>query len=363
MRQILSKITVFLAFLVIFSGFFVKNSHSEEENSKYLIDDIYVNVEGDSPANAKDLGFMSARKKAFSVLLARIGYDLNFMEKVDNSEISNLVRFEQVFDEKFSGNNYSAKFKIYFAKDFVDDLFLKKNYAIKNLETTQDLRFLIIPVKMTSTKNLLWESQNNFRKFTENVVENNKIKNFNIIEADIENLAMLNSENVTKLDFKDLEYFFEKYKIDVIYVAFFSYDENISKASVLVRGFERLRKFQYRLGFINSNKLSDEDLTQKVSEKVVDYLSKLQIEEIRAQGLDKDMVRIEIPVRNLEQWLMVQEKIEKSGFVTKIDIESVSRDYVKIAVLSENSLNIVDYFAKIGFRLTPRSQNVYLLTF
>lgn len=362
MQQILSKITVFLAFLVFFSGFFAGNSYSEE-NSKYLIEDIYVTVEGDSPANAKDLGFLSARKKAFSTLLLRLGYDLGFMEKINNSEISNLVRFEQVFDEKFFGNKYSANFKIYFAKDFVDDLFFKKNYANQSLENSENLNFLVIPVKMTPTKNLLWEDENNFKKFTENAVENKRIKNFNIVETDIENLAMLSSENVTRLDFKELEHFFEKYKVDVIYVAFFSYDENIEKASVLVRGFERLRKFQYRLGFINSNKLSDEDLTQKVSEKMVDYLSKLKIEEIRAQGVEKDMVRIEIPVRNLGQWLTIKEKIEKSGFVTKLDIESVSRDYVRISVLSENSLNIVNYFAKIGFTLTSRSQNIYLLTY
>ena len=69
--------------------------------------------------------------------------------------------------------------------------------------------------------------------------------NFSTIQSDIDNLSIVNSQNVTKLEARDLEPLFDRYRVDVIYLAFFSYDRAIGKASVLVRGFERMRKFLY----------------------------------------------------------------------------------------------------------------------
>lgn len=360
MYRFLSKIAVFYAFFTLFCGFLVKNVQSEEI---YNISEVFVNVEGESPADARTLGFQRARKEAFATLLVRLGVDINFIDEVKNEEITSLVRSERVFDEKYFGNNYSANFTVYFAKDFVDDLFLRKKMVNIKKKSAKDVKFLMIPVKRLLNRNLLWESGNDFRNYVKESVASKEIRNFIIPEADIDNLAVVSAQNVAKVGAKDVDYLLDKYGADIAYIAFYSYDAPIRKASVLVRGFEGSRRFQYRLSFINSNGLDEDRLVKKVSSKVVEYLSELKLEEIKTQGVDKDMVAIEIPVRNLGQWMMVKKRIERSSFVHKMEIKSVSRDFVKITVLCEDSLNIQAGFAQMGFNLTPRSQNLYLLTF
>ena len=363
--RILSKITVFLVFFVSLSAFLLENSYSKEaesEQDKYSIENVAVNVSGKTPADARNLAFAAARRDAFITLLTRLSVNLSFVNSVSDDEVSQLVSYEQVFDEKMFGNNYVANFKIGFAKDFVDDLLLRKNPSQKVEESAKDLSFLIIPVKILQQKNLLWESGNEWKKSVIKEIKSAKVKNFSTIEADIDNLAVLNSENITKIGAADLGHLFEKYKVDVIYVTFFSYDKNLAKVSVLVRGFEKMRKFQYRLGFVNSGDLTDLELSDKVASKMVNYLSNLNLAQIRQQGVEQEMVRLEIPIRKLGEWMMIKNRIENSGIVSKMDIESVSRDYVKISVLCNNSVDFVEAFAKIGFVLTPRAQNVYSLT-
>jgi hypothetical protein len=356
----MNKLMVFLTFLVIFGGFL---SDSHAVSAKYQIEDVSVSVVGDSPAEARNLAFVDARRKAFAILLSRLTLDADIINEVSNDEIARMVRSERIFDEKIFANNYSGTFKIEFAKDFVDDLLLRMKASQVATETADELKFLVIPVKILQDKILLWESGNDFRASVQNTITSKKLMNFSTIQSDIDNLAIVNSQNVTKLEARDLEPIFDRYRVDVIYLAFFSYDRTIGKASVLVRGFERMRKFQYRLSFINSENLGNSELVQRVGFKVTNYLVDLKLEEIRAQGIERDMVQIEIPVRNLGQWLAVEKRIERSGFVSKIEIESISRDYVKIAVLCDDSLNVDEGFAKMGLSLSKKSPNVYLLTF
>lgn len=354
--KILRFFLKFAVFLLFFSGFALA------EDSKYVVERVAVEVEGDSPADARNLAFKSARKRAFATLLYRLGYKESFILEVDDEEIAQMVRLERVFGERIYGNKYSAAFKIVFAKDFVDDMFLrkrsKKEVAGSGLE---DLRFLVIPVKLLGQKSLLWEDGNDFRTSINAAITGQDLHNFKTIEADIDNLSILGGDSVNSVEIKDLQYLFKKYNVDIIYLAFFSYDRHIAKASVMIRGFERDRKFQYRLGFINSKSLNDVDLIDRVGYKVMKYLSGLNMEEIRAQGVENDMVRLEIPVRKLEEWLIVKRRIENSDFVEKMDIETVSRDYVRVSVLCRNSLEITKVFAKMGFELHQRGQNVYLL--
>lgn len=335
---------------------------ANKQSNKYIIENINIDVESESSAMARNLAFNEARKKAFVVLLNRLNKNDDFAADISDEEITRLVRSEQVVNEKIYKNRYRANFQIYFAKDFVDDLFLRKKEELKKTETASDLRFLLIPVKMTINKNLMWEQENNFKKYVSQSVIEQKVKNFTIISADIENLAQINAQNITSLDFDSLNYLLDKYQADIIYLNFFSYDEKMKKASILIRGFEKKHKFQYRLSFINSNNLPDDELVAKVSSKMVDYLSDLKIEEIRAQSFEKDMIKVQIPLRSLSQWLLIKERIENNKIISRLEIQSVSRDMAKIILSTDDSLNIVEIFAKMGLTIRPKSQNVYLLT-
>ncbi len=367
---VLSKVSKLFNFKLL-AGFFVilviltanlANLKAKNDNI-YLIENLYVNIEGKSPSDAKEKAFNYARKKAFLKLVDRLNVRAKFINLLEDEEISDLVRSQQIEGEKISGNFYSAQFKILFAKDFIEDLFLRKSASERQREDYSRPSFLIVPAKILEKKILLWESGNNFRSELKEEIKEQNVENFKIIEADIDNLAALNNENISKVGYEDLGYLFKKYGVNVIYLAFYSYDEIIKKVSVLVRGFERDRKFQYRLGFINSKNLNDGALVERVSGKIINYLSDLKFEEIKAQVDEKDKIVIQIPVRYLSDWLKISKRLKSSDFITEFEINSISRDYVEILISSKNSLEVVEDFATMGFELKKKSHNNYLMLY
>jgi hypothetical protein len=59
---------------------------------------------------------------------------------------------------------------------------------------------------------------------------------------------------------------------------------------------------------------------------------------------------------------MIKNKIESSGFVSQLNTESISRDYVLISVNYVNGKAEIDEaFAKIGLPLDKKSENFYQL--
>src|SRR3989338_2010740 len=177
--------SLFLAlFLVIFAVF---EAYGASSDDVYVIEEISVNVESNSPASARGLAFTTARREGFLTLLTRLGVGIEFANNVVDDEIAEIVRSEQVFDEKIIGNRYVAKFKIIFAQDFVDNLFELKKSDQPNIELQKELSFLMIPAEILQKKTLLWESQNQFKKAVEDAVLAQKIANFKIAQADIEN--------------------------------------------------------------------------------------------------------------------------------------------------------------------------------
>lgn len=348
--------------LLIISVFVCFKISAQEERDIYTVEDVAVNVSGNSPAGARNLAMKAARKDAFMILLTRLSLDIAVIDSITEDEIMDMVRSEQVFNEKILGNNYIGSFTIVFAKDFVDNVLARKN--TKEIVKTHEkpLSFVIIPVEVLQEKNLLWESGNNWRKYVSSSIIENKARNFRVIEDDIENITLIDQDNISRISAIEVEPLFSKYKVDIVYVAFFSYDDQKQKASVLIRGFDKLRRFQYRLGFLNSDNMNLQDLQIKVAGKMMEYLSKLKTEDIRMQGIARDILRFEIPVTSLSQWLLIKNIIENSGLVSKVSVESISRDYVYALASYGSSAEASYAFDKIGISLFKKGNNNYLLT-
>lgn len=363
MPKILLKNILFCLFLLILSNLVAMSAKAADssEDEIYTVEDVAVNVQSNSPANARSLAMATARKDAFLILLVRLGVDINFANKVTADEITDLVRSEQVFDEKILANNYIATFKITFAKDFVEHLFAKKNSLITIKNKDEKLSFLLIPAFVLQQKILIWESGNNWKKAVAGAIKSQKIDNFKLSEADIDNLAILNEENIKNIKIAEIEPFFSKYKVDIIYIPFFSYDAQIKKASVLVKGFERMRQFQYRISFINSGDLNDEQLLNKVAFKMVEYLAQLKAKDIQDQKNASSLVKLYIPVQKFGDWLLIKNIIESSGFAAKINVEGISRDYVNVSMLYNSNEDIVAAFDRVGLELIEKAENYYLV--
>jgi len=337
------------------------------QSNIYLVENIVAEVVGKSPTDARNLAVATARKDAFAVLLTRLELDVKTLASVSDEEISDMVRSEQISDEKIAGNSYSASFNITFAKNFVDHILGQKNPEKLTQQPSEN--YLLLPVKIVENQPILWEENNdwknavakNLEKIPSKISAQNMVQKFIVPQADIENIAFVNRQNISIASYAQIEPMLAKYKAVAAYSMFFSYDEIENKVTINVFLIRKLQKKQLKLSFVNVDRLGYEALVDKVAAKSVEYLINAQKGEIRDKV--SDLIRIQIPINKLANWLAVKNKIENSGLVSQLNVESISRDFALIAVSYNNSSKeIAEAFLEIGLTLEQKSENFYAVS-
>ncbi len=337
-------------------------SFAADAENPYVVEDVAVSVSGKSPTDGRNQAVKSGRRDAFAILATRLDLDLKALRKISDDDISDMVRSEQINDEKIAGNNYSATMSVTFAKDFVDHILAQKNLLKEDAKEAEGVEnkgaALIVPVTILPRKILIWEGSNSWRSAIGKAVDGDDA--FKIPAGDSENVMTLNPENINHISAQDLEPFLSKYKTDVVYFVFFSRDNVANKASVKIRPLGKTEVLQTKLNFTNAEGLDEQELLIKVAGKTIDYLKSIKNDELKKT---EQNFSLEIPVSRLGDWLMIKNKIETSGFVNRLSIDAISCDYVKASiVVSSTNTNAAELFSKIGFYLTQKSSDVYLLT-
>ena len=361
MHSCCRKLTVFAIFSLFFLFFQGESDLFANDVDDYLVSGIRVGAEAESPAKSRAETFTKARKIALKQLFLRLNINLD-VEEISVRDILDMVLQERVLEETISGNDYFANLDVRFSKDFVQRYVDSHNSSVKNEEKARQLKFLMVPVLMDGGKPMVWEDGNSWRSSLQKVINGKNIDNFKVIEGDIFSLSVINSDNIAQVKASYIEDLLDKYRVDFVYIAFFSYNKMDSKVKLIINGFTKSNQFQYRLGFDNSSNLSNMAIQAQVAEKLLEYLSTNSLARADESDSSEEFIRLEIPVRRLSEWLEIEKRLQNSDFITSSVTRSISKDFVKVDISCGDSLNIVQNFAKIGFDLTYRSQDVYLLT-
>lgn len=350
---------IFSAFLLCFSLF--SFSSQGADSNAYLVESVQVNVTEKSPTLARNTAVATARRDAFLILLTRLEMNIKIADDITDEEISDMVRSEQIENEQLAGNSYSANFNIMFAKDFVDHILSQKKLTNpENASGEYEESYLLVPAKMLKRRPILWEENNDWKKAVEKNLSKKSQTKFLIPDGDVQNIAILNRENVTLIDYAGLEPLLSRYKSDAAYMLFFSYDEIENKVIIDVSYIRKLQKKQFKLSFVNVDRLSYETLLEKVAQKTVDYLANSQTG--NGKVATSNVVQLGVYIGSLGNWLMIKNKIENSNLISQMNIEAISRDYALISVnYTDSRTDIIEAFSRIGISLDKKSENFYTL--
>ena len=335
----------------------------DSKSNVYLIESISSKAVAKKQNDAKNIAIANARRDAFMVLVMRLKLPISISDTVTDSEISDMVRSEQIVDEKISGNSYSATFNIIFAKDFVEHILSTKSETKEVVENNKSEkyaeRFVIIPVKVAKRRSLVWEPENDWRVMLERVISKNSLeKTFAIPEANIENVATVNGQNVKNISFLNLEKITNTNNSEASYILFFNFDEIENKVLVDVIYLRKLLKKQFRLSFINVDRLSYNDLIIKVAEKTLDYLKNNSIGSDNI--LNKNTLQVHVKVKVLEDWLNVKKLLENANISHDMLVNSISRDEVRFSVNYINpNVSIEEACESAGIKIAKQAQGFY----
>lgn len=351
----MSRIFLLIFFLIFSSKF----AFAADENI-YSVENVPVSITGKSPSDARNTAVSTARRDAFLILLTRLGLEVNIADKINNEEISDMVRLEQTDAEKIAGNTYSATFNIVFAKDFVEHILKQKKSIPNQVAQVKEEIFLLIPVKINKKQPIVWEEENDWRNAIIKTLNKKSLeKKYIVPQPDINNLSLLGRDNITFVGYLELEPMMKRYSADSALNMFFDYDEIENKVNINLYIIRKAQKKQLRLSFINVDRLSKEMLLEKVANKVIDYLNSPQFAQ---NQITNNIVKIQVPVKSLANWLEIRSKIENSNLVNQLNIESLASDRVIISVNYPNSeIDIAEAFLGIGLLLNKTSDSYYTI--
>ena len=354
-----------LIFLVVFTS--LANKANAQQVNNYMVEGIAAKASARSSGDAKILATASARKDAFVILLSRLALKTSLVNNISNDDLFDMVNSEQITEERISGSSYSAIFNIAFSESAV-----KSILRDKNINKTDDVveNYLLIPIKILKPKSLdnnspnellLWEAENNWKIAIEKEIKNSSIPNFIVPESDLSNIASLNKDNIEQVSFNDLEPILTKYKSSEGLVMFFYYDDIENKVIISVQNVKKLQKKLFKLNFVNVELLNYEQLTSKVAQKTIEYL--LTLKSGNKSKSEANFIKIEIPISKLGDWMIIKSKIENSNLINQLNIESVSKDYVRISVnYTENQTDIIEAFAQKNIFLEKKAENLFSLS-
>lgn len=357
------KIIQFIIFLLFTLSSSVMPSVAQDKGTNpYLIEGIYSKNTGKTPEIAKNNTIKYARRDALMVFLARISRPLTIADQISDEEIIEMIRSEQILDEKFSGNNYSANFNFVFAKDFVDNILSQKksNYDA-NMVAQKKIpeKFILIPVKMAINKPLIWEEENDWKTILSRIVNKNNLEDkFIVPTAKKENILLFNSQNIINLSANEIESAIVKNESRGIYIFNFSYDEIDNKVMIKANYLEPGFKKNFSLAFTNADKIEYNELIKKVAEKTLDFVEKNPIT-VQSDFSNKNP-EIDFKISSFSDWLTVKNTLEKANMIDKIEIKSISRDSVKTKLqIAGSKFNIEEIFNKLNLKYYKLPQGTY----
>lgn len=342
----------FLLLALLFCGY----SASAADSEIYKVTGVITSASGNSPAAAKSSAHSSALREAFVTLLSRLEMKPEIADSVTDEEIVDMVRSEQIDDEKIVGNSYSATLNIEFSKDFVEHILANKRKVASQVKVTNQ-RYVLIPVMSKKYEPTVWNEGNQWKKSVGKNIERKLANKFLIPDGDIADVAALGGVDLTKIDYLTIQPILAKYKANAAYSLVFSFDEVESKVLVEVVRIDQSQNKRIKLSFANANKMSLANLIDRVADKTVDYL----MNSVGAfdQNSDPSLIKLRVEIKNLADWLAMKTKLENSGLINQINLDSISRDYVLLSVNYIGNGNFVDAFAQKGIALSPRSDNYY----
>jgi len=357
------KIFQFIIFLLFIILHLIAPSLAQDkEINPFLIEGIYSKNSGKNPELAKANTIKYARRDALMVLLARISMPLSLSDEVSDDEIVEMIRSQQILDEKFYGNNYSANFNFVFAKDFVDNILNQKKSAI-NLEKSQVKKlaekYLLIPVKMAINSPLIWEDENDWKTIMSRLVTKNDLEDkFVVPNSKRENILLFNSQNILNFSANDIENAVTKHEARGIYIFNFSFDEIENKVMVKSTYFEPGFKKNFSLAFTNVDKIEYNELINKVAQKTLDFIEKNPI--TSQSDFSNKNPEVDFKIASFSDWLMVKNTLEKGNLIDKIEIKSISRDNVKAKLqIAGSKLNIEEIFSRLNLKFLKLPQGTY----
>ena len=254
-------------------------------------------------------------KKTFNQLLKQIllSKDIGYIKKVKLADIKSLIKSFELYEESFAGNEYSAKFNIYFDKDKIG-LFLAKNNLV--FSAPKNVSLMFFPIILDKGKIFLFEDNIIYQNFYEYAKKEKNIINYIIPISEIDELQII-KKNKNEIENFDFKYLAEKYNVENYTIAIVNLKNK--KSTVLLKTYFGKKKFVKTMDY-NFSDLNNQsnllNITSDIRKNILDNWK-----DINSINLYQPVIiNFKFVHQNIKELNNLEQALEKINIITEYSI-------------------------------------------
>lgn len=365
-------------------------------NEVYIIKNIKISGNNKIASIARNEAIEAGQLKAFRGLV-KLHYSeaLDKVSQIEKDDIFSLVESYELSDEKRSVTHYSAKLKVIFSRQHVDQLmnnlgvYFSENKAasIYNEEVqsnkhdiiTDDLEkehntqaslpptltTLVVPVYINQNNEYWFDDINNqWLKFLQQKDVDNK---FVLPVADLEDLILLNNKILHK-NLIDLAPLLDKYNVNNI--AIYTLEDLIEEKSqnhIVSLRVNYINRFHYSWQSHSFSANSGQDLS-KLLEKAYSQMQEFNFanneenQNISFNEVDLYAMTVEYSVEKISDWVYLQKVLAGVSYIEAVKLNKINRKNYNFSFNAKVSIeDLIKLFKQRGFILEQRDNKFYLV--
>ena len=286
-------------------------------------------------------------KKTFNQLLKQIllSKDLGYIKKVKLVDIKSFVKSFEIYEESFAGNEYSAKFNIYFDKDKIG-FFLAKNNLVFSAPKSVSLMFF--PVTLEKGKIFLFEDSIIYKNFYEYAQKEKNVINYIIPVSEIDELQRI-TKNKNDIENFDFGYLAKKYNVENYAIIIVNLKNK--KSTILLKNYFGKKKIVKTLNYNFSDLDNQSNLLKITSDIRKNILDNWK--DINSVNLYQPVIiNFKFVHKNIKELNNLEEALDKINIITEYSILEHDKEKTtfKIAYLG-NPKRLSQEFLDLDYEL------------
>ena len=325
-----------LKFIIVIFTIFANTANSFASDNIYLIEDNEIYLENNGNVlelreNAKEISFQNA----FNILSRKIldPSDILQFEKLQDIEVSNLVKDYQIQSEKINDVKYFANISVNFNKKKVKDFFLNNNIIINVLISEE---YLVFPLFKKFNTLYLWEKDN---LWYDNLIQEYDDKS--LLKLFFPEKSHLNKFRISPTDLIDQNYskiqqfldFYKKKKGLILYLEEdFDSKKNKFKSNFVAKLFfnslfKEIDLLKNEITYDNSEYSRVELIAKEVVTELENWW-KSKIDDFEVTTDNKFKFDILIRTNDLKKVLYIEKTLKNILNENDLNIKEINKEYV-----------------------------------
>ena len=327
------KVSSLILLVILFLGWF---GHVLKAENAYKIDSVFVDETAASAEIARELALKKGRLMAFQRLIERIvpEKEMEKLPQISEEKLEELVSAVQIEDEKSSQIRYMASLNIIFSSSDVRRYLYGLGIGFAESFSNP---LLVLPIFRERNKQLLWESENPWRKAWEAQRKTYSLLPLKFPAADIALNRIITAQQAMDADKSKIAEACRYFNASGILLLSAEPVENFRKNETMLQ--LTIRRIQTGLPDYTEvrsirapKNRSLESVLAKAVKKVVKDLSEKWKKQNVIRFRDRGLISAMVYYDGLSQWVSIQKKLALIASIYQIEISDISKKQAGIKI-------------------------------